>query len=156
LEITGYFEEGQLVREKESHLVLTVTNIGNEIFTGGKLKSVRLFFTHPYDCGPTVPILPEIAPIGPMSSWILSPIPFKPYADGPATLIVGVEANDGQPVELYSVRRKRMPRDWLAPLYVLNREHVQIISLLEQVVRLLKPSQGKRRKGRRPRSETGL
>lgn len=144
--------EGVFVRREEFRLIVSVTNIGDKTFSGGKFTSIRLFFSHLYDCYPKVPNLPDIPSLEPMSSFTSIPFLFNPYNEGLATLIIRVEANDGQPVELYvHGQEKKIPGDWLGPVYVSNRENMHIISLLEEVLRLLKGTEEKRRKPRKPK-----
>jgi hypothetical protein len=139
----------RFVRDEEFRIILEVTNIGKETFGGGRFKiEISTLYPRLPVSGPIVPTLLELPPIEPNSSYTSPPIPLTAYADGLRGLFVEVEASDGKLVEHYQREERETHSLFLQPVYVLNREHVQIISLLEEVIGMLKRQHTKRHKRR--------
>jgi hypothetical protein len=134
----SYRIRGKAVREQKFGLILKFTNIGDKVFSGGRITSIRLELSdwwHSITRAKLLPV-PRIEPRKSIETKV--PFPFVANSDGLGWLTVSIEADDGKPVEHYEHPGHPMGDKVQLALYVVNREQAHIISLLEQMIQLLK------------------
>ena len=130
-----YDVKGDLVRGEQFTVSLTIKNIGDIVFGGGKIASYRLEVERLVQ---TVLIdkLPKVPALLPFASTEVTHT-FNLSAEGHGWLVAVIQADDGQPVEHYQNPNFSTGGEWRNSIYITRREDAQIISLLQRIVELL-------------------
>ena len=125
------------VREEALKIKFVVENIGEEVFSGGKISSVRVYLPE----GITIILMPEKMPIlpeiKPNSSYEIEPLDFFPIREGLARVEVKVEAYDNKPIEYFQNPASSTGEIWKNFMYIRKKEDQIIISLLEKLIGIL-------------------
>lgn len=129
----GYLQPYELVRGEPAEINVSVTNIADDEFPGGSISKAVLEFAGASQA--TFSAFDENLPgLGPSEEHEFSePMTVIAIAEGPAWLEITIEAVDSQTIECYQSRSGRPTgeNEWRGPLYVVNREHIYIIGLLQ-------------------------
>ncbi len=131
----------EIVRRAPFQLSVSVKNLGDVDFGGGKI--VRVHIDQPPNLtGTPSPEQIIVPPLKPQESSpeILLPEIVCPM-EGFAWFYARIEANDSQPVEHYQSIRFSTGEDWRYPVYISSRESARIIALLERVLAVLEKKQ---------------
>ena len=128
----GYLQPYELVRGEPAKINFSVTNIGVDEFPGGSIPKAVLNF----EGGQSIfrPLDEQLPRLVPSEEHELSEsVTVLAIAEGPAWLLITIEATDSQPIDYYQTRTG-LPigqKEWEGALYVVNREHIHIIGLLQ-------------------------
>ena len=128
----SYLQPYELVRGEPVEIDIVVTNIGDVDFPGGPITRVEI----KYNGGSSAraskleEVIPPLQPSGDVA--LPSLIIVTPISEGPAFAEMEIQAADDEPISYYQ-NRDGMPLGayWTAPLYVVSREQLSIISLLQ-------------------------
>jgi len=132
----GYLQPYELVRGEPGTINILVTNIADDEFPGGSISKAELH----YEGGGKASFRfdKQLVRLGPSEEHDLSEpmAAVIAIAEGPAWLHIQIEASDSQAIEFYQIRTGSPVGDeWLSPLYVVNREHINIIGLLQAMLK---------------------
>lgn len=118
------------VRGEPVELSFAITNIGTDLFPGGKVKSLRIdygippgafsIFSQEWDCPPLTPNVPQE----------LLKAQVVPIVEGLAWIKLVIEARDNQPIQYYQHPDEPLntPSNWLSCFYIVNREILLLLS----------------------------
>jgi len=131
-------EGDEPVRSKRFVFTLTVQNIGDDVFPGGRFSRIELectglgLVTHMADTR-----LPTIPKLGKGETTELTGMHLAPAAEGSSWLIGEVQSDDQRSVRHYLTERIDAGDVWRWAIYVRRLDDFRIISLLEKIVALL-------------------
>ncbi|KPV64627.1 MAG: hypothetical protein AOA66_0060 [Candidatus Bathyarchaeota archaeon BA2] len=130
----------EVVRGEPAKLILYVTNVGKEKFPGGTIKELRAEYglkglrRVEHTLTPPSPLTcPPLSPdeTHKLYSWDLSP-----DDEGIARIVLIVEAEDKQPINVYQTPKSPIgENEWSNFFYVVSREHVLEIMLLQELLK---------------------
>jgi hypothetical protein len=136
----GYLTETEVVRQTPFKVHLSIQNLGELAFPGGKIiqraiesaslfAQVKSFVEEPL----------EVPPIGPGMKIDLDPWPMMVEFEGPVWITVKMEAKDGQSIEMYQVPggSPTGTNEWRNLIYVVNRERLYTMMLLRDILKKL-------------------
>lgn len=131
------------VRGKDLEISVSVTNIGDYTFPGGKIEYFRVNFPDIYTAAAIE--VPPISPIHPEHDFIFKHT-FLLKDEGFAWIEVKLSSNDGEPVDHYRNRQSKSDESWIHAIYVDNPLLMKIIQQLEEISNQLRGATNDRRK----------
>ena len=131
-----YLQPHEFVRGEPSKVSLTVTNLADDFFPGGSINGIQFGWGESGRATTSFDDVLEIGRLEHLSEAKLELIDVLPITDGQVWLQLRVQATDLQPVECFQAPDETsIDSDrWRGPLYAVNREHLQIISLLNRLL----------------------
>lgn len=130
-ELSKYLGEGEVIRGEPFRVSFTIKNIANEDFPGGIIKTFKARFAGVEWTASEEQPLSTLAP----AAHSVFARDLLALSSGNAWLVLGIEANDKQPIEYYqSVKAKLEGPRWESPIFVVEREWLRIEHLLEQLI----------------------
>jgi len=126
----------QPVSGKTFKVQLTLTNIGDSVFTGGELTRFAISMPKVTTLAQNSS-LPKIPSINPNKSVKLKPHTFFPLDGGISWIEVQLKASDGEKVELFQSPEFSLGKQWADSIRIKRQESVTMINLLKRIVELL-------------------
>jgi hypothetical protein len=135
-----FLKPTEVVRGEPAKLILYITNIGKEKFSGGTIKELRAEYGLKGLRGVkhTLTISPPLTcpPLSPDETHRLLPWDLSPPDEGIARIVLILEAEDKQPINVYQILESPMGKnEWSNFFYVVSREHILEIMLLQKLLK---------------------
>jgi len=127
-----YLRFGEVIRGEPFTVLLTVKNLADTNFPGGRIKSMKVRFAS-LETGVTQEkSIPTLSP-GAESTLQYT---FTVNENGTGWLVLAIEANDQQPIEYYQTPEFKVPgTEWMYHIYSVDREKLQIVALLARLAK---------------------
>ena len=131
-----YLKDYEVIRGETFTITFTIRNIADKEFVGGVVKSLSVAFGIGESGVRQIPSFQyKIPAIAPDDEYELAH-GFMVPATGGGWVNLEIEANDKEPIEYYQVQSQEPLQDkWVYPLYSVDRETVEILSLLKRLVK---------------------
>ena len=117
-------------------VILSVKNIGEDVFPGGEINQFILTLPHSSQ-SVNVSSLPKIPSLPPNESVKIPPHVFHPMEGGLATLFCTIKSNDGEEINLFQNVQYNMGKEWRNLFPIFDYQLFRIAELLENIEKLL-------------------
>lgn len=127
-----YLTAVEVLTRHEFRLKLKFTNIGTEIFTGGKITSFKIIYGEAVLSDVIGSINPTVEPLDPEQSKDIIDIGTVAQYYDLAWIKLQMVADDGNPIEYYQSRENKVHGgEWVSHFYVLSKSEVLLIGIYE-------------------------
>jgi len=138
-ELKVFLKPHEVVMGEPYSISISITNLGEESFPGGKIESGRIDYLG-VGLAPAYQDLTDhfsFEEIGPGRSIKIKLFEqTMPVREGDTWIRVKIASRDGQSIEYYQKKDERLKEDeWLNVFQVVNRQLLQIIQLLNKLER---------------------
>lgn len=134
--LTDYLDAHEVLPRRNFTIGLTITNIGTDVFVGGKLTSLRTTWGEQIVTDMLTRANPVIPSLEPEKTLQIFKFPTRAEAEGVAWIMLQMIANDNRHIEYYQKREVRHPQnEWMNHFYVLSKSEILLIKILDAISR---------------------
>ncbi len=132
--LTRLLKPNEVIRNEPAELTFSVTNLGEQLFPGGKIRNAHIRYGPDGRVTSTINIFDsECGVIAPAETVSLSSEEIIPLTEGLSWIVLSIEPNrEEKAVEYYqSPEFVISGPEWMNVIYVVNRELLLLISLID-------------------------